>query len=265
MQFKKKLQIFALLLIFLATAGCLKTYQEIRLKSDLSGTMEFKIIYDIQAITSAMSMQQEMMGQKASPEQKSMMQEEFKNQILGNKDKSKQEIESQLPEGIKLTEFSIEESKDDKVSMKIAIEFDHIRNLKKLQNLQLSEGDAMGASGKSSTKFLEQFSVEEMGDSIIIKQNIGKPQGMGQAKGKGKGKGQMPPQIEQMISGMMKSLGINFRIRIPFKQYKVAEHNAHKYDQKTHTLYWMYSGEKMMKMAETGEEIQNIYLKLDKK
>jgi len=266
MQWKKNIKIFTFCFMILMTVGCLKSYQEIRIKSDLSGTMEFKFIYDMEAITTATMMIQGMMGPKMTPEQKEMMQEqkemmqeEIKKQFSAKNNEKKKEIESQLPEGIKLTEFFIDDSKGNKVTMKICMEFDHIRNLKKLENLKISEDNFMGGSGESSTKFLEHFSVEEKGNTIIIKQDIGKPKGMDQSKGKNKK--QMPPEIEKMI----KDLGINFRIRIPYKQYKVAEHNAHKYDQKAHTLYWMYSGEKLIKMSEDGKEIENIYVKLEKK
>lgn len=255
----QNVKICALIFVIMITAGCLKTYQEIRIKSDLSGTMEFRVVYDMESITNFALMMQGMMGQKMPPEQKEMMQEEIKKQFSAKNDEKKKEIESQLPDGIKLIEFSTDDSKNDKITMKICMEFDHIRNLKKLENLEISEGDSMGASGKSTTKFLENFSVEEKDNTIIIKQSIGKPKGMNQAQGKGKK--QLPPEVEKM----MKGLGINFRIRIPYKSYKVAEHNAHKYDQKTQTLYWMYTGDTLMEMSQNNTEIKDIYLKLEKK
>ncbi len=244
----------ALICIFTFCAtGCFKTYQEIRLKSDLSGQIYLRLVYDMNTIVDMMGAQQG--GGQVPEKQKKMMTEQMKSQMKAESKAMKEEINKKLPEGVKLAEFSILEPKPGKMEMKIGFSFKHIDCLKAMQDLEFGpqQGDAQ--------KPFQGLTIEQEGSDIIIKQNMKTDPKMQQ----GSEQMESMPGMEEMMEMMLKEMGFFVRIRVPYMKYKIAEHTADKYDEANHTLYWSYTGKALMESAKTGKMPKEVFVRLTPK
>lgn len=277
--FMKLAMIIFAAVILILSSGCIETYQEIRIKSNLSGEMHLRVVYHVESIVKATAMmqQQQQQPEAGAPqempeEQKMMMLESIKSMLLTQSEEQKNEIESKLPEGIKIQTFEVNETEANIVEMKVVLAFSHIDDLKALKQME-EEAAANKRPGKQDNKQnpFEGFSIESQPNgTIIIKQNMeGKtselkkmPVGGNKDKPKNKKEAAAMAELENMMKSLMEGMGVHFRVRVPYMKYNVGKHNAREYDKKNHTLRWDYTGERIMKMAQEGKAPESIYVEL---
>lgn len=265
-------------------SGCIKIYEEIRLKSDLSGTISMQVNYDLEAFAEVAIVFTQMMGNMGDknakmpqfpPEQmeamKAMMLQQMKENIKQEMP-DQQQLKQQLGEGLHLEQMNIEDN-DNAVNINFKIAFDHISKLKGMKNFNIGQKDTqkpkknmpkfggfdLESTTKGFDKPFEAFKIEEQGEFLIIQQSLGKEGGH---------KGPMstenlPPQMQGLMKKFEK-MGMFVRIRVPYMRYKIVEQNADKYDEQNHTLYWFYTFEKMQQWSKQNKKPPVLSVKMQK-
>lgn len=257
----------ALCAVLVLAGGCIEMRQELRLKSDLSGSVSMNLVYDLGMISEGVVLAMSSGGgkgpaMKMPPEQlesmKQMMLQNIKTQ-MASKFLSREEIESQLPaEGIRLENFEIRE-KGNIVSLDAKFAFDHVSKIEALRDIkfeQEQEGQQMQGMnvGAASSNPYEHLKIEEQGEYLVISHNLAQDFDPAQYS-------QIPPQMQ----GLMKKAGdkgIFLRIRLPYQKYELVEHTADSVDQKNHTLYWLYNFDKLRGIAAQGKVPEPVYVKM---
>ncbi len=255
--------IFLMLAIIIAT-GCLKTYQEIRIKSDLSGELYCQMVYNIDDIVPLAALQQKILPSKITPQQRMAITEQIRGTIeLMQNDEQRENIEGQLPDGVKLEDFSVDGQDPKNMKINLKLSFNHIDRVKELQDFELGQ---MTGDEKGQKPFAD-FKITKEGKKLIIEKptELLLPTKMLPKKQEKLNKRPEEKEIQALVDNTVNGISYNFRIRLPYMKYNLIKHNADKYDQKGHTLYWFYPGRELMNCIETGKSPKSVYVLLEEK
>ncbi len=238
----------ALTLVF-ATAGCFEIEQTIDLNKDLSGTAGVKIGIDFEPMVLIMTQIGREMQGKTGPPTKAELAEaraEFtKNstkQPAEDPTKARSEIESKLPEGVKLLDLNVEEKELGMTSM-FKFSFD---KLARLVDVKLpSESDDPTRKNMLDTPF-EGLEVIDKGKTLTIRTRPQNP--TESVREEASQNTEVDPETEKMMEEAFKNLRVSYRISAPLE---IVSHNATKVD--GNTLIWVFDLETFKKLEKAGK------------
>lgn len=236
----------------LLLTGCFDVEQTLVLEKDLSGQAGFTMKVDMEPMVLMMlNMQRSMEGKEGAPTAAEI--EKAKADFLASStrtgekpdpEKQKEELEKQLPPGVKLLDSRFEE-KDLGMLASFNLGFDDVDKLKqvRLDSKKPAPGAEAGGPPQTENPFDTPFGdlvVEESGDTILLTTKAKNPleeqkQEMGGAD--------ISPEMEKQLEDAFKGLRIAWKIKAPFQ---VLEHNATRVDGKT--LVWEYTLDSMKTM-----------------
>lgn len=248
--------------------GCLEIREEVRIESSLKGELIYTLIYDLNDDVIALAREVERQ-QVIEPESKRVgiqVKSNFKTDddlrrkicsIIREENQSgAQQMSFKDVPGVEITNYEFNNEDLSHPAIKMTISFDNILRLEKL--------------GKQLENQLQGFSVKKKGTHIILEQNMNadkmiesktKSMPMDMDKNKAPNKHMknnkaQDKQNQMMMQGLFKNMQVKFRVRIPYKKYAAIKHNAHREDEKNHTLYWEFNRNTSKKAA------KNIFVEL---
>ncbi|HYO77671.1 MAG TPA: hypothetical protein VE010_14515 [Thermoanaerobaculia bacterium] len=235
---KRALAVLSLLLL----TGCFEVEQSIDLERNLSGKAGFRLGVDLEPMVVVMARFARVMDWKSGPmsaEELAKAKAEFKKSSSNVKEKlSRADIEAQLPEGVTLLDFAIDE-RDFGVVSDFRFGFERISQL---------VGVKLPSKGKKPTDRtiidspFEGLEVSESANTITIRS---KPQNPPEAVKAEAGDLELDEATKQIVRDAFGKMRVAYRITAPFE---VVSHNATRRDGKT--LVWEYdlrTLEEMMK------------------
>lgn len=237
----------ALILLF-GTTACMDIEYGLALERDLSGTATLDLDIDLErmALVSA-RIQKAFSGQEGEPTEEEI--EAARQQILQEVEEGddfseqglRQEIEGDLPEGLRLLEVHADDQGMQR-RMMVRFAFDHVDRLGEMDMGPGDEGPggAGGDRGPQAEPFADLEVIDE-GETILITNAPLNPMEEVQEQAQGG-----MPGMEGMMADAFESLRVAFSIRAPFR---VVEHNATRVDGET--LWWEYD---FAALAATGGE-----------
>lgn len=232
-----------------AATGCLEIEQRITLKRNMSGTAKMDFKADMEPAVYMMAyMQKAMMGGGQDPnltdaDLKAARQMFLEQQKQSDKKPSRENIEQELPTGVKLLKFKGKEN-GTKIAVNALFGFDHI---KRLSDVQIS-GDAMAAAGGGGGKSpMSSILFEEDATSFTIRTAYENPMDASSAPGMEQGPENMPGKIGKVMKAAVDKLGFKMVIDSPFK---VLEHNAT--SKRGNTLTWKFDYASFKKLSQSG-------------
>jgi hypothetical protein len=221
----------------LSTAGCLDIEQSLTLERNLSGTARFNMKVDMEPMVYVMvRMQREMSGQTGEPTAAELAKARAEFLASGKTKKTvdfesgKQELAAKLPKGVTLLDATFAE-KDLSVAAGFVFGFDHVSKLEAIKFPKGKDAPAEpgGGPGNPIDTPFEGLKVVDEGATLLV---TGPPQNP-----VADSKEQMPPdpEMQKMVTDMLKGLRVAFTITAPFE---VVQHNAHR--KEGNTLIWQY-------------------------
>jgi hypothetical protein len=232
----------------LALAGCFDVEQAMTLQKDLSGKAAFSMSVDMEPMMLFMvRMQREMAGQKGEPtaQEIAKARQEFlasrKTETTG-RPPSKEEIEKDLPPGVKLLDSSFKED-GLKIAANFLFGFDHISKLSQIKVSKKSETEGAGQPG-GENPFDSPFSglqVKDEGGTILLTTEAMNPVAEQKAQTESM---DLSPEMKKQVEDAFKGLRVAFKIDAPFE---VVEHNATRKEGRT--LIWEYNMASLEKMT----------------
>ncbi len=246
---KRRLSGALAVLALLITTGCFEIEQTINLNKDMSGDAGVKIGIDFEPMVLIMTQMKREMEGKTGPPTKAELAEaraEFtkksKSEPQEDSAKVRGEIESELPEGVKLLDVKVEE-KDLGMMSTFTFSFDKVSQL---------VGVKLPSSGEDPSKMnvmdspFEGLELVEDGKTMTIRS---KPQNPTAAVTKEtQQNAEVDPEMEKMMEEAFKSLRVAYRITAPFE---VVSHNATSVE--GNTLIWNYDLAAFKKMEAEGK------------
>ena len=259
----KKILLAIFLVFFLLICGCVKTYQEMRIKSDLSGSIHVKLVFDLDVLGKSLLLQRfganMTLDQLGDFEKKlqdvTSLREGAKKILKANVRYQKAKILRQLPTKVKLANFKLEKAEYNQMVLRIELRFSHINDLNKMKNLVFTTPKT-----KNQFEFFKELKFISTKRSITIYQKIENNRHVAYGV-----KNSLLPQLRKVFDEFVQNLGIYFRIRCPYVKYRVYKHNCDYYDRKNHTLYWGYTSKKMVKYIKSNKQPKPVYVKLNKR
>lgn len=240
------------LLSLVLMAGCFEIDHSINLQKDLSGTADFHLGVDLEPMVVIMAQIGREMEGKTGPMTKADLEKakaEFKKQNAakkssGEKEPTREEIASSLPEGVKLLDFKAQE-RDFGVSTDFKFGFDKIT---RLVNVKLpSKGGNDPTQKNVIDSPFEGLELVEKGDTLTI---TTKPQNPQEAVEKEAAEApKMDAATEKLIKDAFAKMRVTYRITAPFT---VVSHNATR--KEGNTLVWEYNLERFEKMSKERRE-----------
>ena len=241
------------------TAACFNIEQTLTFEKDLSGTAGFAMKIDMEPIVGFMAMMKHSMtGKEGTPSAADIT--AARNELLAGMSKSKptdmekekQELQGQLPAGVKLLDASFKED-GLTVAANFRLGFDQAS---KLSDIKLSQKPGAAPVDNPMESPFGGLQVVDEGKTLLITSPAMNPVGdqkeqMGQMPGMD---AKMKAQMEAMLGG----LRVAFKITAPFE---VLEHNAHR--KEGNTLVWDYNLATLEKMSkeQTTQGIRVRYRK----
>jgi hypothetical protein len=237
--------VLAVLLMVLLT-GCFEVEQSIVLDKNMSGTADFHLGIDLEPMIVVMAQfAREMEGKegpataadiakaKAEFKKKNSAKDQVKNEAP-----TRAEIEKDLPEGVKLLDFSARE-KDFGVVTDFKFGFENLRNL---VNVKLPQKEGADPTQKSviDTPF-EGLEIIEKGDRLTIQTKPQNPTEKVEQEAEGGPK--LDAATEKLIKDAFSKMRVVYRITAPFP---VLSHNATR--KEGNTLIWEFDLEKFEAM-----------------
>lgn len=248
--------------------GCIEVRQEVRIESSLKGELIYTLIYDLNDDVIALAREVERQ-QVIEPESKRVgiqVKSNFPTDndlrryicsiIRAENDKGVKEMSFKDVPGVEIKKYEFINEDVSHPTIKMIIAFDNILRLEKL--------------GKQLKNQLQGFSVKKKGTHIILEQTLNadkmiesktKSMPMDMDKNKAPNKHMknnkvQDKQNQMMMQGLGKNAQVKFRVRLPYKKYEAIKHNAHREDEKNHTLYWEFNSKTSKKAA------KNIFVEL---
>lgn len=241
----------ALLSLFLVT-GCFEIDHSITLEKDLSGTADFHLGVDLEPMVVVMAQMAREMEGKSGPVTRAELEKakaDFKKQNAAKesssgKEPSREEIQSSLPEGVKLLDFAVQE-RDFGVATDFKFGFDKLARLVDVK-LPSKGGNDPTQKNVIDSPF-EGLELIEKGDTITI---TTKPQNPQKAVEKEAAEApKMDAATEKLIKDAFAKMRVTYRITAPFK---VVSHNATR--KEGNTLVWEYNLERFEAMSKAEQE-----------
>jgi len=245
-----KKTLVALLSLVLVT-GCFEIDHSINLQKDLSGTADFHLGVDLEPMVVVMAQVGREMEGKTGPITKAELEKakaEFKKQNAAKKssseEPSREELESSLPEGVKLLDFKVNE-RDFGVATDFKFGFDKLTRLVGVK-LPSKKGNDPTQKNVIDSPF-EGLELIEKGDTFTI---TTKPQNPQEAVEKEAAEGpKMDAATEKLIKDAFAKMRVTYRITAPFT---IVSHNATR--KEGNTLVWEYNLERFEKMSKERRE-----------
>lgn len=237
----------ALLSVVLLT-GCFEIDQTINLQKDLSGTADFHLGVDLEPMVVIMAQfAREMEGKKGPVTEAELAKARADFKKSGKKDGEKSdskqpsldEIQSGLPEGVKLLDFKAVE-KDFGIATDFKFGFDRLSRLVGVK-LPSKEGGDPTKKNIIDSPF-EGLELVEKGDTFTIRTKPINP--AESVKEEAKDAPKPDPETEKMIADAFKKLRVSYRINAPFT---IVSHNAMR--REGNTLVWEYTMENFEALA----------------
>lgn len=235
--------------LLLATTGCIQIEEAVTLDKNLSGTAAFSFSVNMEPFAAfAAQFKREMEGKEGKPTQDEIdaaRKEMLASQKGSVKMPTKEEIEKEMPPGVKLLESKvIDEGLKFGGNLKIA--FDHFDKLKQI-DMKKKDGETQAASaeGGAPARDLGQpfagLNLQDEGKTLLLTGKAFNPTADSPA----------PPMDDAgpEVEAALKEMKIVTRITSPFE---VVEHNATRKEGKT--LIWEYDYETLKSM--TPEQMQ---------
>lgn len=227
----------ALLSVVLLT-GCFEIDQTITLQKDLSGTADFHLGVDLEPMVMIMAQfAREMEGKKGPVTEAELAKARADFKKSSKKSESKQpsldEIQSGLPEGVKLLDFKAAEQ-DFGIVTDFKFGFDRLNRLVGVK-LPSKEGGDPTQKNIIDSPF-DSLELIEKGDTITIRTKPINP--AESVKEEAKDAPRPDAATEKMIEDAFKKLRVSYRINAPFT---IVSHNAMR--REGNTLVWEYTME----------------------
>ena len=257
-----RLRLMLFIGMLLVASGCLQTFQEFHLKSDLSGTIAFKVVYDMEEILETVAAIQ---GGEGDAEMTKMLKESLRGEAEQKLQMpSKQRIKAKLPKGIKLLSLKAG-GKGEKKLIYIKFAFDHIDRLQDFKNVKLFQNIPNEVAGipipvKDPLQQIKDIVVARQGNKLVISQKLSSIEVL-----RNKEALEAIPGSERMVKKIADTMGFFFKVGVPYQKYRVIEHTADKYDKKNHVLYWLYPSAKVKKILASEEVPSLIHVVLQEK
>lgn len=239
-------RIIALLSVVLL-AGCFEIEQSINIEKDLSGTADFHLGVDLEPMVVVMAQFAKEMEGNSGPltaEELAKAKADFKKSSKTNKTEmpSLEEASKEMPEGVKLLDYSVKERDFGMVSdFRFSFE-----NLSKLVNVTLpSGGDDPSKKNVIDSPF-EGLEVADEGDTLTIRTKAQNP--AAEVKEQAGDAPKLDDATEKLVKDAFGKMRVVYRITAPFE---VVSHNATRREGKT--LIWDYDMETFEKMAASGK------------
>ncbi|HEX9983480.1 MAG TPA: hypothetical protein VGF69_09455 [Thermoanaerobaculia bacterium] len=232
------MQKLALCLLSVGTlllGGCFEIEHAIDLKKDLSGDAGVKIGIDFEPMITVMAqMQREMSGKTgpATKEELAKAKADFKKNAKKTKSEqpSREEIEKELPEGIKLIDANVKET-DFGMKSDFRFTFDTLAHLVALK-LPSKEKDPTKKNVVDSP--FAGLQVVEKGKTITIRTKPSNPADAVKKEAAEAGP-KADPETEKLMKDAFSKLKVAYRISAPFE---IVSHNATR--REGNTLIWEY-------------------------
>lgn len=241
---------FAALALVLASTGCFEIEETIELNKDLSGKAGVKIGIDLDPLVVVMTQIKREMEGKTGPATKAELdaaRAEFKKKSSSepkeDPEKVRREIESELPEGVKLLDLKIEEKDLGMVSM-FHFSFDKLSRLVEVKLPSSGEIDPTKKNMLDSP--FEKLEVIDKGKTITIQTRPVNP--TQSVREEASQNTEVDPETEKMMEDAFKDLRVSYRISAPLE---IVSHNATSVD--GNTLIWTFDLETFKKMEKAGK------------
>jgi hypothetical protein len=232
--------------LLLAMTGCIQVEEAVTLEKDLSGTAAFNFSVDMEPFAAfAAQFKREMEGKEGKPTKEEIdaaRKEMLSSQKGSVKMPTQEEIEKELPPGVKLLESKVVDQ-GLKFGGNVKLAFDHFD---KLQQLDMKKKDAgqtaepqpaneEGGSSKKQQPFGD-LHLKDEGKTLLLTGRAFNPTADTPA----------PPMDDAgpEVEAALKKMKIVTRITSPFE---VIEHNATRKEGKT--LIWEYNYETLQKLT----------------
>ncbi|HSN88977.1 MAG TPA: hypothetical protein VL025_19590 [Thermoanaerobaculia bacterium] len=229
-------------------SGCFDVEQTMTLERDLSGKAGFSMHVDMEPMVLFMvRMQREMAGQTGEPTQAEIDKARTEFLASGKKETSKppskEEIEKQLPQGVKLLDSSFEDE-GTKLGARFLFGFDNVSKLSQIKIASKKEGED-GQPGPPSQNPAESpfgsLQVKDEGSTILVTSEAMNPVADQNEQAAGM---DLSPEMKKQVEDAFKGVRVAFKIDAPFE---VLEHNATR--QEGRTLIWEYDMKSLEKMT----------------
>lgn len=228
-------------------SGCFDVEQTLTLERNLSGKAGFSMNVDMEPMVLFMlGMQREMAGQTGEPTQAEI--DKARTEFLASGKKqtsgppSKEEIEKQLPAGVKLLDSSFED-KGTKLGARFLFGFDNVSKLSQIKLSSKKEGEpepGPASQNPADTPF-GGLQVTDEGSTILVTSEAMNP--VEDQKDQAAGM-DLSPGMKKQMEDAFKGVRVAFKIDAPFE---VLEHNATR--QEGRTLIWEYDMKSLEKMT----------------
>jgi hypothetical protein len=247
----RKTLVVLLAVVFLT--GCFEIEQSIELKKDLSGTADFHLGIDMEPMVVVMAQFAREMEGKEGPitdAELAKAKADFKKSMTKKSSgdtPSRGEIEKDLPEGVKLLDFKVEE-KDFGVSSDFKFGFDRVN---RLVGVKLpSKGEDPTQKNIIDSPF-DGLELIEKDDTLTIRT---KPQNPTESvKEQAADAPKLDKETEEMVKKAFGKMRVAYRITAPFT---IVSHNATR--REGNTLIWEYDMKRFEELAASGkpEDVQ---------
>lgn len=228
-------------------SGCFDVEQTLTLERDLSGKAGFSMNVDMEPMVLFMvRMQREMAGQTGEPTKAEIDKAKAEFLASGKKETStppsKEEIEKQLPAGVKLLDSSFEDE-GTKLGARFLFGFDNVSKLSQVKLSSKKEGEpgAGPASQSPADSPFDSLQVKDEGGTILVTSRTMNPVAPQQEQAAGM---DLSPEMKKQMEDAFKGVRVAFKIDAPFE---VLEHNATR--QEGRTLIWEYDMKSLEKMT----------------
>lgn len=228
-------------------SGCFDVEQTLTLERDLSGRAGFSMHVDMEPMVLFMvGMQREMAGQTGAPTQAEI--DKVRTELLASSKKqtsgppSKEEIEKQLPPGVKLLDSSFEDQ-GTKLGARFLFGFDNVSKLSeiKLSKKEGEEGRPGPATQNPADSPFGALQVKNEGSTILVTSEAMNPVADQKEQA---AEMELSPEMKKQMEDAFKGVRVAFKIDAPFE---VLEHNATR--QEGRTLIWEYDMKSLEKMT----------------
>jgi hypothetical protein len=228
-------------------SGCFDVEQTLTLEKNLSGKAGFSMHVDMEPMMLFMlRMQREMAGQTGEPTQAEIDKARTEFLASGKKETSKppskEEIEKQLPPGVKLLDSSFQDE-GLKIGARFLFGFDNVSKLSQIKLASKKEGEEeQGPPSQNPVDSpFDSLQVKDEGSTILVTSEALNPVADQKEQAAGM---DLSPEMKKQVEDAFKGVRVAFKIDAPFE---VLEHNATRKEGRT--LIWEYDMKSLEKMT----------------
>jgi hypothetical protein len=237
-------------------AGCFEVEQSINLNKDMSGTADFHLGVNLEPMVVVMAQFGRELEGKSGPmtaEELAKAKAEFKKSAKKSESKepTRADIEKNLPEGVKLLDYKLQE-RDLGMASDFKFGFDRLSRLVGVKLPSKEGGDPTQKSVIDSP--FDGLEVSESGNTLTIRAKAQNPTSAVQEQAADAPK--LDAATEKMVRDAFKEMRVVYRITAPFE---IVSHNATK--REGNTLIWLYDMETFEKL-EKSKKLDDAQLRV---